>query len=77
MGIVRNRKRSKKLKRGDRVVVPFPILGLLFCTHDLPGHCENSNPDHYGPEGGLLTQKGGALDIPDSMADMMEGSHSM
>ncbi|MDB4991066.1 MAG: alanine acetyltransferase, partial [Myxococcaceae bacterium] len=23
--------------------------------------CENSNPDHYGPEGGLLTQKGGAL----------------
>jgi threonine dehydrogenase-like Zn-dependent dehydrogenase len=27
----------------------------------LPGHCENSNPEHYGPEGGLLTEKGGAL----------------
>ncbi|MEO6316724.1 MAG: zinc-dependent alcohol dehydrogenase [Chitinophagaceae bacterium] len=51
------------LKRGDRVVVPFPIAcgGCFFCTHHLPGHCENSNPDHYGPEGGLFTEKGGAL----------------
>ena len=52
-----------KLKRGDRVVVPFPIAcgGCFFCTHDLPGHCENSNPKKYGPEGGMLEQKGGAL----------------
>lgn len=51
------------LKRGDRVVVPFPIAcgHCFFCDHHLPGHCENSNPDHYGPEGGLITQKGGAL----------------
>jgi threonine dehydrogenase-like Zn-dependent dehydrogenase len=51
------------LKRGDRVVVPFPIAcgGCFFCEHDLPGHCENSNPEKYGPEGGLLDQKGGAL----------------
>ncbi len=51
------------LKRGDRVVVPFPIAcgGCFFCNHDLPGHCENSNPEHYGPEGGLVTEKGGAL----------------
>jgi threonine dehydrogenase-like Zn-dependent dehydrogenase len=51
------------LKRGDRVVVPFPIAcgACFFCNHQLPGHCENSNPDHYGPEGGLLEQKGGAL----------------
>jgi S-(hydroxymethyl)glutathione dehydrogenase / alcohol dehydrogenase len=50
-------------KKGDRVVVPFPIAcgHCFFCNHDLPGHCENSNPDHYGPEGGLLTEKGGAL----------------
>lgn len=33
----------------------------LFCNHDLSGHCENSNPDHYGPEGGLMTEKGGAF----------------
>ena len=51
------------LKRGDRVVVPFPIACgcCFFCHHDLPGHCENSNPGNYGPEGGILTQKGGAL----------------
>ncbi|MBL9169505.1 MAG: glutathione-dependent formaldehyde dehydrogenase [Verrucomicrobiales bacterium] len=51
------------LKKGDRVVVPFPIAcgSCFFCGHDLPGHCENSNPDKYGPEGGLLTDKGGAL----------------
>src|ERR671912_1702623 len=53
----------RNLKRGDRVVVPFPIAcgGCFFCNHHLPGHCENSNPEHYGPEGGLLTEKGGAL----------------
>jgi threonine dehydrogenase-like Zn-dependent dehydrogenase len=51
------------LKRGDRVVVPFPIAcgKCFFCDHDLPGQCENSNPEKYGPEGGLLTEKGGAL----------------
>jgi threonine dehydrogenase-like Zn-dependent dehydrogenase len=64
MGIVEEVGRDvKNLQKGDRVVVPFPIAcgGCFFCNHDLPGHCENSNPEHYGPEGGLLTQKGGAL----------------
>jgi threonine dehydrogenase-like Zn-dependent dehydrogenase len=53
----------KNLQRGDRVVVPFPIAcgHCFFCNHDVPGNCENSNPEHYGPEGGLLTEKGGAL----------------
>lgn len=52
-----------ELKRGDRVVVPFPIAcgKCFFCDHDLPSHCEHSNPEKYGPEGGLLSQKGGAL----------------
>jgi threonine dehydrogenase-like Zn-dependent dehydrogenase len=27
----------------------------------LPGHCENSNPEKYGPEGGTFDQKGGGL----------------
>lgn len=51
------------LKRGDRVVVPFPIAcgHCFFCNHELPGHCEHSNPENYGPEGGLVTEKGGAL----------------
>lgn len=53
----------KNLRRGDRVVVPFPIAcgECWFCQHAAPTQCENSNKDHYGPEGGLLTQKGGAL----------------
>jgi len=52
-----------KLRQGDRVVVPFPVAcgGCFFCQHDLPGHCEHSNPKNYGPEGGALEQKGGAL----------------
>jgi S-(hydroxymethyl)glutathione dehydrogenase/alcohol dehydrogenase len=53
----------KTLQIGDRVVVPFPIAcgACFFCQHGLPGHCENSNPKKYGPEGGLLDQKGAGL----------------
>ena len=64
MGIVEETGSSvTNLKVGDRVIVPFPIAcgHCFFCEHQLPGHCENSNPEKYGPEGGLLTQKGGAL----------------
>jgi alcohol dehydrogenase len=53
----------RNLKKGDRVVVPFPIAcgSCWFCSHGLPPHCENSNPEKYGPEGGMLTGKGGGL----------------
>lgn len=53
----------KNLKRGDRVVVPFPIAcgHCFFCEHDASPHCENSNYEHYGPEGGLLDGKGAGL----------------
>ncbi len=52
----------KDLKKGDRVVVPFPLAcgHCYFCSHAMPTSCESSN-DNYGPEGGLLTDKGGAL----------------
>ncbi len=50
------------LKKGDRVVVPFPIAcgHCFFCERDWPTQCEHSN-DNYGPEGGLLKEKGAAL----------------
>jgi S-(hydroxymethyl)glutathione dehydrogenase / alcohol dehydrogenase len=53
----------KTLAKGDRVVVPFPIAcgQCFFCQSGLPGHCENSNPEHYGSEGGLLSEEGGGL----------------
>jgi S-(hydroxymethyl)glutathione dehydrogenase/alcohol dehydrogenase len=53
----------RALRTGDRVVVPFAIAcgGCFFCRSGLPGHCENSNPKKYGPEGGLLDEKGGGL----------------
>jgi S-(hydroxymethyl)glutathione dehydrogenase/alcohol dehydrogenase len=64
MGVVEEKGSAvKNLNKGDRVVVPFPIAcgTCFFCQQGLPPHCENSNPKHYGPEGGLLTQKGGGL----------------
>jgi threonine dehydrogenase-like Zn-dependent dehydrogenase len=63
MGIVEETgKAIKNLKRGDRVVVPFPIAcgHCFFCDQGYPSNCEHSNPK-YGPEGGILTEKGGAL----------------
>jgi S-(hydroxymethyl)glutathione dehydrogenase / alcohol dehydrogenase len=53
----------KNLKKGDRVVVPFPIScgECFFCNHGDYTHCEHSNPDNYGPDGGILTDKGAGL----------------
>ncbi|WPP53592.1 zinc-dependent alcohol dehydrogenase [Catalinimonas niigatensis] len=54
----------QNLKRGDRVVVPFPIAcgQCYFCQQqELHTHCENSNPEFYGPEGDLTKGKGGGL----------------
>jgi alcohol dehydrogenase len=63
MGVIEDvGKEVTNLKKGDRVVIPFPIAcgQCYFCQHDLHPHCENSNPK-YGPEGGLKDEKGGAL----------------
>lgn len=53
--------RVRNLKKGDRVVVPFPIScgECWFCKHALPGHCDRSNAAHYGPDG--ADDRGGGL----------------
>jgi len=64
MGIVEEvGKGVTRVKKGDRVVVPFPIAcgKCHFCSMELPTHCENSNIENYGPEGALLKGKGAAL----------------
>ncbi len=64
MGVVEETGREvNNIRRGDRVVVPFPVAcgACFFCQHGLPGHCEKSNPKHYGPEGASLSEKGGGL----------------
>jgi S-(hydroxymethyl)glutathione dehydrogenase/alcohol dehydrogenase len=63
MGIVEETGSSvTKLKKGDRVIVPFPIgCGhCLFCQNDLATHCENSNDKTYSQDGNLAKAHGGA-----------------
>jgi len=51
------------LRVGDRVVVPFPVAcgHCFFCSQGQVTHCENSNPEYYGPDGNLMNNKGGGL----------------
>lgn len=47
MGIVEEVGRDvTKLKKGDRVIIPFNIScgECFFCTHELESQCDNSNP---------------------------------
>ena len=52
-----------KFKKGDRVVVPFPIAcgQCYFCAHDMHTHCEQTNKENYGPEGDMMKGKGAGL----------------
>lgn len=53
----------KNVAVGDRVIVPFTIAcgQFFFCARGLHPHCENTNPEYYGPQGDLLKGKGGGL----------------
>lgn len=64
MGIIEETgKDVKNFKKGDRVIVPFPIAcgHCHFCSVQEPNHCENSNPEFYGPDGAMLHDKGGGI----------------
>jgi S-(hydroxymethyl)glutathione dehydrogenase/alcohol dehydrogenase len=64
MGIVvETGKGVKKVKKGDRVVVPFTIAcgRCFFCQQGFHPNCEHTNPEKYGPAGDLLKQKGGGM----------------
>jgi S-(hydroxymethyl)glutathione dehydrogenase/alcohol dehydrogenase len=52
-----------KIKKGDRVVVPFSIAcgQCFFCQQGFHANCSHTNPEHYGPRGDLLKEKGGGL----------------
>jgi S-(hydroxymethyl)glutathione dehydrogenase/alcohol dehydrogenase len=52
-----------RVKKGDRVVVPFTIAcgQCFFCSQGYHPNCEHSNPEKYGPEGDLLDNKGGGM----------------
>lgn len=55
MGIVEETgKRVAKIKKGDRVIVPFPVScgHCWFCKHDLSSQCDNSND--FGESGGVF-----------------------
>ncbi|WP_143317754.1 zinc-dependent alcohol dehydrogenase [Clostridium sp. HBUAS56017] len=43
-----------KIKKGDRVIVPFPVScgHCWYCEHDLWSQCDNSNPN--GEAGGIF-----------------------
>lgn len=55
MGIVEEvGKDVTRLKKGDRVIIPFPVAcgHCWYCEHDLWSQCDNSNPN--GEVGGIL-----------------------
>lgn len=53
----------KRVKKGDRVVVPFTIAcgSCFFCQQGYHPNCVHSNPEMYGPEGDLMKGKGGGM----------------
>ena len=52
-----------RVKKGDRVVVPFTIAcgQCFYCSQGFHPNCTHTNPKHYGPRGDLLKGKGGGM----------------
>lgn len=52
-----------KVKKGDRVVVPFTIAcgQCFFCSLGSHANCMHTNEENYGPRGDLMKEKGGGM----------------
>ena len=64
MGIVEDTGSAvTRVKKGDRVVVPFTIAcgQCFFCSQGYHPSCVHTNPKMYGPEGDLAKGKGGGM----------------
>jgi S-(hydroxymethyl)glutathione dehydrogenase/alcohol dehydrogenase len=61
----------KKLKKGDRVIVPFNVScgECFFCKHDLTCMCDNSNS--YGENGGFFGYSNTFGGYPGGQAEYM------
>ena len=68
--VVEVRAETKKLKVGDRVVVPFTIAcgECFFCKRGFFSGCERSNPNHEIAEKVWGHSPAGLLDIPICLA---------
>lgn len=60
-----------KVKKGDRVVVPFNIAcgQCYYCTHNLESQCDNSNP--HGDAGGYFGFSGSFGGYPGGQAELL------
>lgn len=61
----------KKLKKGDRVIIPFNVScgECFYCKHDLTSQCDNSNP--HGQSGAYFGYSETAGGYPGGQAEYM------
>ena len=73
--VVETGRQVKNLKKGDRVVVPFPIAcgQCFFCQRGLTSVCENSNPNAWVAEKCWATRSRACSGIRICWAAMPEG----
>ncbi|WP_017755512.1 zinc-dependent alcohol dehydrogenase [Calidifontibacillus oryziterrae] len=60
-----------KLKKGDRVIIPFNVScgECWYCKHDLTSQCDNSNP--HGDMGGFFGYSGTTGGYPGGQAEYL------
>ena len=77
MGIIEEAgKEVKNLKKGDRVVIPFPVAcgHCFFCEHNEFSQCDNTN--EYGEVGGLFGYSKSYGNYAGGQAEYIRVSHA-